>query len=119
MSDSLYSEKIMAHYYHPQNYGLRPEFSVERRYANPLCGDTITVRLRLIDDKVAGACFEHEGCVISRAAASLLCEDMPGKTKQEIREMEYCHIEGLLGITVMPARIKCAMLALEAIQRMV
>ncbi len=109
----------MAHYYHPRNYGLWPEFSVEQRYANPLCGDVITVRLRLIDEKIAGVCFEHEGCVISRAAASLLYEDIPGKTKQEVREMAYAHIEELLGIVVMPARIKCAILGLEAIQRIV
>lgn len=119
MPDSLYSEKIMLHYYHPSNYGLRPEFSVERRYSNPLCGDVITVRMRFIDEQIAGVCFEHEGCVISRAAASLLCEDVRGKTKQEIREMAYTHVEGLLGIAVMPARIKCAMLGLDAIQQMV
>lgn len=119
MPDSLYSEKIMSHYYYPQHYGLGHEFSVERRFSNPLCGDVITVRLRFIDEKVAGVCFEHEGCVISRAAASLLCEDILGKAKQEVREMPYTHIDGLLGISVMPARIKCAMLGLEAIQRMV
>lgn len=119
MPDSLYSEKIMSHYYHPRNYGLWPEFSVEKRYANPLCGDVITVRLRFIGEQVAGVCFEHEGCVISRAAASLLCEDIQGKTKQEIRAMAYPYIEELLGIAVMPARMKCAMIGLEAIQRMV
>jgi len=119
MPDALYSERIMSHYYHPRHYGLWPEFSVEQRFSNPLCGDVITVRLRFIDDKVAGVCFEHEGCVISRAAASLLCEDMQGKTKQEIRELTYAHVNELLGIAVMPARIKCAMLGLEAIQKMV
>ncbi|MBI4224932.1 MAG: iron-sulfur cluster assembly scaffold protein [Candidatus Sungbacteria bacterium] len=119
MSDSLYSEKIMSHYYRPRNYGLWPEFSAEQRYSNPLCGDVITVRMRFIGEQIAGVCFEHEGCVISRAAASLLFEDIQGKTKQEIREMTYMHIEGLLGITVMPARMKCALAALEAIQRMV
>lgn len=119
MPDPFYSEKIMSHYYHPRNYGLWPEFSVERRHANPLCGDVITMRVRFIGEEIAGVCFEHEGCVISRAAASLLCEDIQGKTKQETREMTYAHIEGLLGIAVMPARVKCAMLGLEAIQRMV
>lgn len=119
MPDTLYSEKIMSHYYHPHNYGLWPEFSVEERHSNPLCGDVITVRLRFLDEKVVGVCFEHEGCVISRAAASLLCENIQDKTKQEVREMTYAHIERLLGITVMPARMKCATLALDTIQRMV
>lgn len=119
MPDPLYSEKIMSHYYHPRNYGLRPEFSVERRLANPLCGDAITVRLRFIDEQIAGICFEHEGCVISRAAASMLCEHITGKTKQEVWEMTYDSIENLLDIAVMPARMKCAILGLEAIQRMV
>ena len=119
MSDVLYSDKIMSHYYHPQNYGLRPEFSVERRFANPLCGDVITVRLRFIGEEVTGIFFEHDGCVISRAAASLVSEDIKGKTKQEVRDMAYPYIEGLLGISVMPARMKCTMLALEAIQKMV
>ncbi|MBI3442725.1 MAG: iron-sulfur cluster assembly scaffold protein [Candidatus Sungbacteria bacterium] len=119
MPDTLYSDTIMSHYYHPQNYGLWPEFSAEQRYANPLCGDIITVRMRFDGERIEAVCFEHEGCVISRAAASLLCEDILGKTKQEIREIVYADIEGLLGIAVMPARLKCSILALEAIRRMV
>ena len=119
MSDPLYSEKIMLHYYHPRNYGLAPEFDAERRFANPLCGDVITVRVRFAGEKIAGVSFKHDGCVISRAAASLVTEDIKGKTKQEMREMTYTYIKELLGISVMPARIKCAMLALEAIQQMV
>mgnify|MGYP003393846204 FL=1 len=85
-----------------------------------LCGDVITVRVRFDEgERIAGVCFEHTGCVISKAAASLLFENMQGKTKQEVTEMTYTHVEGLLGIQPTPARVKCAMLGLEAIQRMV
>jgi len=120
MPDPLYSEKIMSHYYHPRNYGLWPEFSVERRHANMLCGDVITVRVRFDEgERITGVCFEHEGCVISKAAASLLFEDVQGKTKQQVGEMGYGHVEGLLGIQLTPARVKCAILGLEVIQRMV
>ena len=120
MSDTLYSDKILSHYYHPLNYGLRGGFDAEQRFANPLCGDMIIVRLRFDDDRVLDVCFRHEGCVISRAAASLLLEHIKGKTKDEIRGITPLYIiEEVLGISVMPARIKCATLALDAIQRIV
>ncbi|MBI3420764.1 MAG: iron-sulfur cluster assembly scaffold protein [Candidatus Sungbacteria bacterium] len=119
MSDRLYSEKILAHYHRPLNYGLLAKFDVQQRFANPLCGDIITVQLRFEGDQITSARFKHDGCVISRAAASLLCQDIQGRAAYEIHAMSYGDIEKLLGVSVMPARIKCATLALETIQRMV
>lgn len=120
MPDALYAEKIMSHYYHPLNYGLQGGFDAEKRFANPLCGDILTMRLKFADDRIRDVCFQHEGCVISRAAASLLSEHIKGKTKDEIRNiMPLYIIEELLGVPIMPARIKCATLALETVQRMV
>lgn len=119
MEDTLYLDHLLDHYHHPRNYGLRDGFDVEVKGENPLCGDSITMRLEITEGRIADACFEHEGCVISRAAASLLLERIKGKTQNEIKSLSPEHMINLLGVAVMPARLKCAMLALEAIQGMV
>ena len=116
MEDTLYRDKLLDHYYSPRNYGLRDGFNIEAKGENPLCGDSITMRLKIADQKITDVCFEHEGCVISRAAASLLSEYIKGKAQNEIESLSPEHMLNLLGVAIMPARLKCALLALEAIK---
>ena len=119
MQDPLYHDNLLSHYHAPKNYGLREDFDVEGRGNNPLCGDSLTVRVKFDGDRVSGVSFIGEGCVISRAAASLVSEHIKGKSREEIRAMTSEEVMTLLGVTVMPARMKCAMLALETIQKVV
>lgn len=117
--DSLYRDTLLDHYHFPRNYGLRDGFDVEARAANPLCGDSLTMRLKLVDDKIADIRFESQGCVISRAAASLLSEYIKGKAIAEARAITSETVLGLLGAAIMPARLKCALLALETVKQAV
>ncbi len=119
MSDSLYHDNLLLHYHRPKNYGLFSDFDIETRGNNPLCGDSLTIRLKFNGEVVADVSFEGEGCVISRAAASLVSEHVKGKSCEEVRAMTSQDVMTLLGVTVMPARMKCAMLALETIQKTV
>ena len=119
MMDGLYRDKLLSHYHAPKNYGLMEDFDVEAKGENPLCGDSITVRLKLKGSRISEISFENKGCVISRAAASLLFEDIKGKTGEMIRSLTFSSIIGLLEVEPMPARIKCALLPLETIQKAV
>lgn len=119
MSDPLYTGILLTHYYFPQNYGLREDFDVEAKGYNPLCGDLVIVRAKFHDGSVGDISFEHQGCVISRAAASLLYEEIKGKSREKIRALALPDALSFLGIPLMPARIKCAALALETIQKIV
>lgn len=118
MPDSLYRDHLLDHYHHPRNYGLRDgfDFDIETKGANPLCGDSLTLRLKLDGGRISDVCFESEGCVISRASASLFSEYIKGKTVDEVRSLNRECVFGLLGITVMPARLRCALLPLETVQ---
>lgn len=119
MEDSFYRDTILDHYHAPRNYGVLADFDAEVKMDNPLCGDEITVRLKFQGNFIDNIRFEHKGCVISRAAASLLSENIKGKTREEVYLLALPDMLILLGVTPAPARIKCAALALETIKKIV
>ena len=81
--NDLYRDVILDHNRQPRNFGdLEPaDASVEG--FNPMCGDRLTVRLRLNDDKISDIRFEGQGCAISTASASLMTEAVKGKTRAD------------------------------------
>ncbi|MBI4120595.1 MAG: SUF system NifU family Fe-S cluster assembly protein [Parcubacteria group bacterium] len=116
MEDTLYRDTLLDHYHNPRNYGLRDSFDMEAKGTNPLCGDSLTLRLKLDGGKIFDVCFESEGCVISRASASLLLEHIKGKAVAEAKAVTPEIVFSLLGVAIMPARLKCALLPLETVQ---
>lgn len=117
MSDPLYHDRLLSHYYAPLNYGLFSDFDLEINGFNPLCGDSIAFRLKMFDDRIGAISFESKGCVINRASASLLTEHVKGMSRTEVSAITQTFlISHLLGVTLMPSRIRCASLALETIQ---
>jgi len=79
----LYQDVILDHNRAPQNY--RPMENANRRVEgnNPLCGDRLTVWLRMEDDVIADVTFQGLGCAISMASASLMTSAVKGKTRVE------------------------------------
>jgi nitrogen fixation NifU-like protein len=95
---------------------------------NPLCGDRLTVYVRLEDDRIADASFQGSGCAISKASASLMTEALKGKTLAEADELfarfhrmvtgtpdgpveDLGKLSVLAGVRQFPVRVKCASLA--------
>ena len=115
--DLLYTDIFLLHYHAPKNYGLHVPFDIEAKGENTLCGDSLTLRLTFARDCVQAISFESEGCVISRAASSLLFEYIKGKNRKEIKEFSPYALFELLGITLTAARIKCVLFPLETIQK--
>ena len=115
--DGLYRELILDHYKHPRKQGKLEGATFTHRELNPLCGDEITFSLLLRDGRVADARFQGKGCAISQAAASLLAESLPGRAVAEVQQMQRAQMFDLLGISVGPARVKCAMLGLVAVKQ--
>jgi len=127
MSDlrELYQEVIIDHNRSPRNYGCLENASCEAEGFNPLCGDKLTLYLRLDNGVIKDVSFEGSGCAISTASASLMTEYLKGKTEIEARELfnkfhssitsEIKHdlgkLEVLLGVKEFPNRVKCATLA--------
>lgn len=114
--DTLYREKILDHYHHPRNYGLRDGFDIEAKGNNMVCGDSIVIRLKFSGEVVCDICFESDGCVLSRAGASMISNYIKGKTLDEVRALGGDDMMRLLGVTPTPARLKCATLALDTLR---
>lgn len=86
---------------------------------NPSCGDTIEVRVLVENEIIKDICFEGFGCALSTASASILTDFTKGKKVSYIKQLDAAKVVQLLNIDVTPARMKCAMLPLEAIQEAV
>jgi nitrogen fixation NifU-like protein len=125
--DDLYRDVILDHNRKPRNFGpLEPaDASVEG--FNPMCGDRLTLRLRMADNTISDIRFEGQGCAISTASASLMTEAVKGKTRDQALHLfdsvhdlltddaaptgeELGKLAALSGVREYPARVKCASL---------
>jgi nitrogen fixation protein NifU and related proteins len=114
--DDLYRDYILEHYRRPHNFGVLDNATATQEGANPLCGDRITLQLRVIGDQIAAVGFTGRGCAISQASASLLTDEVKGKEVDAAAGMKASDVLDLLGIEISPARMKCALLSLETLQ---
>ena len=115
--EGMYRENIMDHFKHPHHFGKLEHADVEHKELNPVCGDTLSFQLVLDEkDKVKEVAFVCRGCAISMASASMLSDELEGKSLKEITRMDKDTILGLLGIELGPVRLKCAMLSLDTVK---
>ena len=85
--DDLYRQNILDHYQTPRNLGTLEHPDISAEDANPLCGDQIRIDLRVKDGKIGDVRFTGKGCSISQAAASMLSEEVGGKSLEEVKQM--------------------------------
>ena len=111
----MYKENIIDHYKNPRNYHKLLDFTFQQKELNPLCGDEITLFLKIIDNKVQDVSFVGQGCAISQASISLLTDYLKGKTFDEIKKISKETVFELLGIPISHTRMKCALLSLKAL----
>ena len=114
--DDLYRELILDHYQHPHNHGEIPEADISYEDSNPLCGDKIRIDIKLKNNIVEDVKFNGKGCAISQASASILTDELIGKSLDDVKKLDKKFILDLLGIPLGPSRIKCALLPLKVIK---
>jgi len=132
----LYQEVILDHNKSPHNYRQMADASRVALGHNPLCGDKLTLFVRLDGDRIADAAFQGSGCAISKASASLMTDAVKGKTLGEAEAL-YGKFHELLtgppdvkatgaglgklavfsGVREFPARVKCATLAWHTLEQ--
>ncbi|MFD1673417.1 Fe-S cluster assembly sulfur transfer protein SufU [Alicyclobacillus fodiniaquatilis] len=131
--DDLYRQVIMDHYQHPRNQGTLEQETVSVDLRNPSCGDEITLQMVVENGIVQDVRFKGTGCSISMASASMMTEAIKGqgidaavRLSHQFREMmtgqdvdldALGELEALQGVSKFPARIKCATLAWQALER--
>jgi nitrogen fixation NifU-like protein len=123
----LYRDVILDHNRHPRNFGRIEAPDSHAEGHNPLCGDRLSVFVRLNGERVEDIRFEGSGCAISTASASLMTEAVKGKDRAAVRELfDRVHtllthhdaapdsslgkLAALSGVREFPARVKCASL---------
>ena len=123
----LYRDVILDHNRNPRNFGRLDPADAHADGHNPLCGDRLTVSLRMDGDRIEDVRFDGKGCAISTASASLMTEAVKGKDRTAIAEL-FSRVYALLtrqdaqadaslgklaalgGVREFPARVKCASL---------
>src|SRR3972149_4864639 len=115
--DDLYRDEILEHYRNPHNFGTLETPTAAKEGANPLCGDRITLMLGINDEgTIEDVAFTGRGWAISQASASMLTDEIKGKSLTEIARLGRHDVLENLGIEISPARMKCAMLSLETLK---
>jgi nitrogen fixation protein NifU and related proteins len=128
--NDLYQQVILDHCKHPRNFGVMTQPSRTAQGHNPLCGDQLSLFLRMEDDVIREARFTGSGCCISKASASLLTESLKDCSREEVqalfllvREMittgkcakDVGKLGVFAGVHKFPARVKCAILPWHAV----
>jgi nitrogen fixation NifU-like protein len=111
----IYAEEIISQYEHPHNKGKLPKYDVEFHDENPICGDDITIYVKIENDKIAQVSFEGQGCAISQAGASMLTDFVKGMPITEANRIDYDKIKAIIGLDPGPARMHCAVLSMKAL----
>ncbi|HEU4329197.1 MAG TPA: SUF system NifU family Fe-S cluster assembly protein [Roseiflexaceae bacterium] len=116
--DDLYRELILEHYKHPHNAGTLDQPDISHEEHNPLCGDRIRIDLMVEQGVITDVRFQGRGCAISQAAASLLTDELRGKTLDQARTISKEDLLDLIGIPLEknPVRLKCALLPLKTLK---
>jgi nitrogen fixation NifU-like protein len=132
--EALYQEVILDHNRKPRNF--REMENADRRIEgrNPLCGDEITLWVKLDGDRVSDVSFKGKGCAVSKSSASLMTSSIKGKTVAETRQLfdrfhdmitgklaegereKMGSLAALGGVSKFPIRVKCASLAWHALK---
>jgi nitrogen fixation NifU-like protein len=126
----LYQSVILDHHRAPRNYGEPAQANGRAEGTNPLCGDEVTVWVKLDGDRLCDVCFVGSGCAISRASASMMTTAVKGRTVAEAFALSERFQDQLVsrggipssdpalgrlaplgGVSKYPMRVKCATLA--------
>jgi nitrogen fixation protein NifU and related proteins len=133
---ALYQDVILEHNRSPRNFHRMDDADCHAEGRNPLCGDQLTIWIKLNGDQVSDVSFEGSGCAISKASASLMTTAVKGKSRAEIDQLfhqfhevvtgkaappsesrrELGKLAVFSGISSFPVRVKCATLSWHALK---
>jgi len=117
-SADIYKELILDYYRNPRNFGKLENFSIESHDTNPLCGDEVSMQIRVgSNSRIEEIRFTGKGCAISLASASMLTELAKGKELEWVKQVSKEDVLKMLGNPDLgPSRIKCALLGMKVLK---
>jgi nitrogen fixation NifU-like protein len=115
--DEIYQEHILDHFESPYHRGPCSSATHVHEDDNPLCGDVVRIELEIGPDRrIRRAYFGGDGCCISQAAASMLVQQIEGKTADEVAGLSAEEMLTLFGVRLTPNRQKCCLLPWRVLQ---
>jgi len=114
---NMYHENILEHCKNPSNFGNLSNFNIKTHAHNPLCGDEIEIKIKIEKNKIKDAKFTAKGCAISLASADILLDNIKNKSINDIKKLNEKDLLKFLEVEINPARMNCALLALNALQK--
>ncbi len=116
-SDEENEDFLREHFESTKYRGRLESPTVSQHLLNRTCGDSVTLDLNIVDNRIGQARVVSQGCVISQSAASILCETIEGKLLTELKSFDVNMMLKSIRIPLSPRRIKCGLLAFEALQQ--
>ncbi len=110
----MYSEKVMDHFRNPRNVGEIPDADGIGTVGNPVCGDMMTVYIKVKDNRIADIKFKTFGCGAAVATSSMVTELAKGKTLDEAKKITRADVAEHLG-GLPPIKMHCSNLAADAL----
>ena len=110
----MYSKTVMDHFRNPRNVGVMEDANGVGEVGNPLCGDIMTIYLKINDDRIEDIKFQTFGCGSAIASSSLATEWVKGKNLDEAEQIRNTEIAEELALP--PVKIHCSVLAEDAIK---
>lgn len=134
--EDLYRETILDHYTNPRGKRILETYDFVNHGHNSLCGDKVTVKVKLAGDSIEDMEVNSKGCAISVASGSIMAELLPGKSIEEIRkidcafhdmlqgkgiphEIDFGELDVLEGVSKYHARVKCALLPWTVLEEII
>lgn len=128
----LYQQALLQHHKNPTGFNQIISFNFQAQGTNAACGDEISVQLELVNNEVKAVAFSGDSCAICRASASILCQQIPGKTPEEANdklEQIFACLKGLqtfdhdsqalAAVSQYPVRKQCALLPWTTLQEII
>lgn len=120
MSDPIYTEIIIDEAKNAQNQGTIENPDISQHDANPMCGDSITLQMKITGNTISDIKWHGDGCTICKACTSVLTQIIKGKDIDFAKNLKKEEILSELGLEHLikqsPVRIKCALLSLKALK---
>jgi len=112
----MYSEKVMEHFFNPRNVGEIPDADGVGTVGNPICGDMMTIYIKVKDGRIADIKFKTFGCGAAIATSSMVTEMAKGMTLEEALKIRREEVADELG-GLPPIKMHCSNLAADALHR--
>ena len=113
--DNLYKEELMEIYKNPMHRGHMDEPSVSLSKNNPMCGDKITLQLKLNNGVIEDAKFDGDACAVSVISSAMVTDHIIGKTIEEAQKLTKEDLLEMIGMNLTTSRVKCATLVLTTL----